>query len=359
MRRIFIIVIAVISVLALSSAGYTSTRQDMKTRGQPSKGTKPVERFVDQIFDALQKGDVKYMDRLIEENAPMVRDNKVTTIEMCQSFMHQAVMESFNDPEGKSTVYFMVAAVAAQTFEKGTGSRYLLDRVAIFRGWNNEQKKTYRDARQRVGQSMGLAKKTQFAEAAAGFKKSLELYHSIGFKEGAADCMAYLGDTILKMGEPDKAQKQYEEALSIYQEVNSRLGEGNMRLKLADMYRKSRNYEKAQQQYKAVLVIFREINDRFGEAAANLSLGDIHRALEENDHARQYYESVLVIFRELNERAAEARMLRLLGDTHRDLSENKKARMYYEAALTIYRKIKDSKGEAATMQRLNSLPLKN
>ncbi len=350
-------------IVLLGFMCFYSYSQVNKKDAANTKNIQPVEagsleQLVEIIASALADGDTPWLEQIKEKNKQLVRENRLLTMQWCSTLLDYAIKNELSGQNEKGTNFYRAVEILADIYSKAADSTYLLDKAAIFRQWDKEEKQKYQNVEELYWQGEGFRKEYKYDKVIDCCNKSLTLYREIGYKEGEANCLRSLGEVHQMLADYEKAGQQYEQALVIYREIKDRLGEANCLQCLGDAYRMLADYEKAGGQYERALVICQEIKDRLGEANCLKSLGDVHYSLDNYEKAGQQYEQALVIYREIKDLLGEANCLQSLGDVHRMLDDYEKAEQQYDQALDIYREIKDLLGEANCLQSLGDVHLR-
>ncbi len=218
-----------------------------------------LEELFKIIATALAEGDTRWLEQIKEKNRSLVRENRLLTIQWCGTRLNKAIENELADQIEKGTNFYRAAEILAEIYSQAVGSTYLLDKAAIFRQWNKEEKQNYQNAEELYSQGEDSRKEYKYSTAFDCFDKGLPLYRKIGYKEGEANCLQSLGEVHRMLSEYEKAGRQYEQALSIYKVINHRLGMLQTYYRLGQNWESVKNYPKAGQNYRECIDRVEEI----------------------------------------------------------------------------------------------------
>lgn len=206
--------------------------------------------------------------------------------------------------------------------------------------------------------------------------------------------LGYLGMTLIKLGNTQKAIPFLEEAMTIAQEFNFKKDLGRWERGMGKAYYSLGQFNKAIDFYNKSLSIAHSNRDNQEEAAdlyalgnAYISVGDIYKAIEYITQAQKvnkylprfneageasnlaglgrayaelgmsqmskgFYEKALNISKKVGNQKGVGNNLAGLGRVYGDLGESQNSNEYYKQAIDIAKQIGDQRGEAASLTGL-------
>lgn len=250
---------------------------------------------------------------------------------------------------------------------KSSGSRLLLARAQVVKGWAlddqsqlKEAKEAYSAARQifdEAGDAHGAAtalndlgivlqKEGDLAGAEKSLGQARDYFLQVGAENSLAAALTNLGEVYRSEGRLTEAEDLYRQALQIFRKTGRKDNEYTTMNNLGGVLYESGDFRGARKLFEDLLVLRKVAADRAGVAFAKANLGGVLRVQGELDSAVTLHREALATFKELGDRSTAASVqfsfARTLLATH-DLNT---ARRTLEEALATNQEI-GAKGDAA------------
>ncbi|MEM8543243.1 MAG: tetratricopeptide repeat protein, partial [Cyanobacteria bacterium P01_H01_bin.119] len=208
---------------------------------------------------------------------------------------------------------YIVAAIAANE-APGEGSYRLSVTIASAAAGRQAEQQT--EADRLFQQGIQQHRTSQFHSAIQSWQQALEIYRTIGNRQGEANSLGNLGLAYLSLGQYQRAIEFHQQSLDIDRDIGNRQGEANSLGNLGLAYHSLGQYQRAIEFHQQTLAIARDIGDRQGEAASLGNLGLAYDSLDQYQRAIEFHQQTLAIVREIGDRQGEALSLNNLGSTY-------------------------------------------
>jgi predicted ATPase/DNA-binding SARP family transcriptional activator len=162
----------------------------------------------------------------------------------------------------------------------------------------------------------------------------------------------HVGQSLMRLQQPDYAAQILQDALARYQQLTDRLGEAACLHALGNLTREQGDYETAQHHFHECLAIYGMLGDQNGRAQTFVSLGYVNFLMGAYPAAQAYLAQSLDIGRAIGSRWVEAWSLNNFGHTARAVGNYDEAQNYLELSLAICREINYPWAIALTQLRL-------
>jgi tetratricopeptide (TPR) repeat protein len=193
------------------------------------------------------------------------------------------------------------------------------------------------------------------SEARACQERTLALYRETGNRGAEAGTIVNLGVILTSQGLLDEAQEHYERALALSRDAGHRQFEANATINLGYILYSRGRLREAQECGERALALCHEIGHRHGEAVVTGNLGLVFGAQGRIEEAREHMERALVLSREIGHRVWEANTQLNLGGVLRHLGESEQSEEHLLASLRLQREIENRRGECGVRLTLGSL----
>ena len=194
--------------------------------------------------------------------------------------------------------------------------------------------------------------RNQFSAAIQAWQQALDLYRSLGNRQGEARSLGNLGNVAYAQGRYLQAIDWHQQSLAIAQEIGDRPSESASLGNLGLAYDSLGQYQRAIELQQQALAIDRELGDREGEATSLNNLGLAYRSLGQYQLALEVHQQSLAIKREMGNRSGEVDSLGNLGLIYLSLGQYQQAIEWQQQALDLVREIGDRRDEASILSNL-------
>jgi len=199
--------------------------------------------------------------------------------------------------------------------------------------------------------------RSEFQGAIQSWQQALQLYQTLGDREGEGRTLNNLGGAYFSLGEYAKAIEFFQQSLAIAREIGDRTGEGRAIGNLGNIYSSVGDYAKAIEFFQQSLVLAREIGDRAVERAALNNIGLARHFLGKYEQAIEVFQQALALSRETGDRQGEGSSLTNLGAASLSLGEYDEAIEFFQQSLAIQKEIGDRVGEERSLMLLGGVSL--
>ena len=214
------------------------------------------------------------------------------------------------------------------------------------------------DTLDRIGNT--YAEGGQYANALDYYQQSQAVRQIIGDPQGNIDSLAYLGETYIRLGQPERAIALLNQAWKEYQALGGaielrgidregQVQEGLIYRALALAYSRTDDTTQALRFAKLSLADYRRNND-LGEAQALIQVGGAYLAQGNLDKARLYLSKALRVSQAEDDPAGEARSRYGLGQLAAQQNNPEAALAQYDQALALWRSLKTTGTQDGTIQ---------
>ncbi len=177
----------------------------------------------------------------------------------------------------------------------------------------------------------------KYLEANVQFQSSLEVFESIGFKDGIANILDNLGSLNYSMGNDTKSIEYHLRALKIAEEINNKFRIATCLNNIGTVYsNKAATRSKALEYYLKALTFFEAIEYNDGIGTASVNIGEDYFRRAKYDSALSYFKISAKIF-EGTSSAAYA--LTYIAEIYSGRNDFKSAMQYHEQAIEITEKL--------------------
>ncbi|MEM9245194.1 MAG: CHAT domain-containing tetratricopeptide repeat protein [Cyanobacteria bacterium P01_F01_bin.153] len=196
---------------------------------------------------------------------------------------------------------------------------------------------------------------SQFQDALQSWQAALELYRTLGDRQGEAGSLGNLGNAHFVLGQYDRAIDFHNQAFTITRETGDLVGQANALGNIGSAYSSLGQYDRAIDFYNQSLAIRRRTDDRQGEAHTLGNLGSTYFSIGQYERAIDLHNQVLTIARETGDRRGEASALGNLGNAYSSLGQYERAIDLHNQSLTIKGQTGDPQGEAISLVNLGNV----
>ncbi|WP_293338108.1 tetratricopeptide repeat protein [Microcoleus sp. CAWBG58] len=194
---------------------------------------------------------------------------------------------------------------------------------------------------------------TQYKEAIEVYKKSLAIFKELGKRNEEAGVYSNLGNIYNSLGQYQLAIDSLEKSVKIYEELGDRQNKANPLGNLGNSYYFRGEYDLAIDYYKQSLAIEQEFHRDSNDAAITLiGLGNAYIFLNKYQEAIDYCKQSLQISQKLGVPQTEANALGSLGYAYGLMRQFKKSIDFSEQSLTIFKKLDDRMGTANSLNNI-------
>jgi len=193
----------------------------------------------------------------------------------------------------------------------------------------------------------------EYADAAAAFRRSAELFGELGDRRGEAFAVAGFGTLARVDDRPAEALAHYRRALDGLIAAGDRSGEAQMRNALGSAQLQLGRPVEAAKRLAEALAVARELGDRHREAKVLTEFGTLHRITGELATSLARLRAALAILEDLRDERCTAYALLGIGQTMLTAGVPAHARGLAERALVVFRETVNRKGEAGALALLD------
>lgn len=181
--------------------------------------------------------------------------------------------------------------------------------------------------------------RTKPSEAISFGTKALELSRLLGFRDGEAHSLKYIGMGYYIQGEYGKTIDYFTRSKDVFVETGNKKGVANMLNNIGVIYNNFGDDAKALDLYLQSLKISEEINDSMRELTALVNIGLIYSKKQKtSDEAFDYYLRALKLSQELGYSDGIATVTVNLGELFYNKGDYDKSLEYFVEALSVYQK---------------------
>ena len=158
-------------------------------------------------------------------------------------------------------------------------------------------------------------------------------------KGNLSQCLSYLGEVYIKMGDFDKAIESCERALDIARDMP--LSEfGFVQGRLGNVHAAAGNIDQAIQAYTTAAEVHKEVNDQITRSIYLMRIGDLFSTIGDYDQAREFYSQSFELISHLDYLVAPVMMA--FGQSYDRQSNYDLALRYYQTGDSLYQILKDT-----------------
>ncbi|NEP10426.1 MAG: tetratricopeptide repeat protein [Symploca sp. SIO2C1] len=214
-------------------------------------------------------------------------------------------------------------------------------------------------SREKKAQAIELVKQgnqqyrnNQYQQALQTYQEVLVIYREIGDSTGEAIALHLMGAVYNQLDDYSEALKFYRQSLAIYRAIPYQEGEARILNSIGAVYQQQGQYNQALEYYQQSLTLRRNIKDRVGEGETLTNLGALYYNQGQYAQSLQLYHQALAIFEELNNQKGVGASFNNLGLVHHQLGEYEQALAFYQQSLVIRKAISDRSGVGATLHNI-------
>lgn len=182
--------------------------------------------------------------------------------------------------------------------------------------------------------------------------KALNQANQIGYTNGEAKALAYIGVTHFYRADYDSVLYYYNQAVNKFKESNDFSGVAITTNNTGVLYRRMGEYTKALQCYNEALAIQDSLGDIREVGGILLNIGNIHGAQSKLDSSLNYYLKALEKFESIHDKVKIASAYTNIGEVYAELEKNDKALEFYHKALLLQKESDDKYGAANTLSNI-------
>lgn len=182
--------------------------------------------------------------------------------------------------------------------------------------------------------------------------KALNLAQKIGYTNGEAKALSYIGVTYFYKAKYDSVLHYYKRAVEKFKQSNDLGGAAITINNTGVLYKRMGNYTKALECYNEALKIQESLQDYKEIGGVFLNIGIIYYAQFKLDEALKYYFQALEKFELINDKVKIAGAFTNIGEVYSDLKQDRKALEYYNNALSLQKESNDLYGIANSLSNI-------
>ena len=179
-----------------------------------------------------------------------------------------------------------------------------------------------------------------FAECIALCEEAVELYRSIGDREGEADALVRAATAYARLSRFDKTNERSTAALEIFDAIGKRQGQATVLINRSILAVRLGAFDEAAEAMSRARDTFEALHDKRGLTACDINLAAVRLWQGRPDEARSLAREALALARSLKLPAYEAAALANIGTAERNLGDFKAGIEHLEASLRLRRKVK-------------------
>jgi len=175
----------------------------------------------------------------------------------------------------------------------------------------------------------------EYKEAEKYYTQSLELFESLGDKQGIAYSLHQLGMLQQDQGNYKEAEKYYTQSLELKKSLEDKQGIARSLGQLGNLQYLQGSYKEAEKYYTQSLELFESLGDKRGIAHSLHQLGMLQQDQGNYKEAEKYYTQSLELKKSLGDKQGIARSLHQLGMILESKESYEEAEKYYINSLGI------------------------
>ncbi len=195
----------------------------------------------------------------------------------------------------------------------------------------------------------------QYDKAIKNYEEALAIDRRLGREEGVAIDLNNIGMVYKAWGQYDKAIKNYEKALAIDRRLGREGGIATILSNIGSVYYAWGKYDKAIKNFEEALTIDRRLGREEGVAIRLSNIGMVYDSWGQYDKAIKNYEKALAIDRRLGSEEGVAIDLNNIGMVYKAWGQYDKAIKNYEEALAIAQKLGQKDKIALRLNNIGSV----
>ncbi|HEX6554643.1 MAG TPA: tetratricopeptide repeat protein [Ktedonobacteraceae bacterium] len=183
-------------------------------------------------------------------------------------------------------------------------------------------------------------------------EESLDVWRTLGDKQGIATALLSLGVGALTLGDYERAINYYEESLPLLREAGDKQGSALVLSSLGLTLFYQGNHERARALYEESLALFKEIGDIRGIAAVLTNQGMMSLEQKDYERATRLCEESLALRRSVGDKGGSAHTLTILGCVAFFQNNYQQAFAYYKEGLALRKEAGEKDGVAEPLEGL-------
>jgi len=183
-------------------------------------------------------------------------------------------------------------------------------------------------------------------------EQSLNIWRTLGDKQGIASVLLSLGVGALMLGNYEQATLSYEESLPLLREAGEKQGTALVLSSLGLTHFYQGNHERARALYQESLALFKEMSDLRGIAAVLTNQGMMSLEQQDYERATRLCEESLVLRRSVGDKGGSAHTLTVFGRVAFSQSDHQQAYTYYKESLALRQEAGEKDGVAEALEGL-------
>jgi DNA-binding CsgD family transcriptional regulator/tetratricopeptide (TPR) repeat protein len=188
--------------------------------------------------------------------------------------------------------------------------------------------------------------------AAYLLEESLDIWRTLGEKQGIASVLLSLGVGALMLGDYERALLSYEECLPLLREAGDKQGTALVLSSLGLTLFYQGNHERARVLSEESLALFKDISDLRGIAAVLTNQGMMSLEQQDYERATRLCEESLALRRSVGDKGGSAHTLIILGHVAFSQSNHQQAYAYYKESLALREVAGEKDGVAEALEGL-------
>lgn len=187
------------------------------------------------------------------------------------------------------------------------------------------------------------------------FQAALKIYSEASSKEDEANCLGWIGQTYLLLGNNQKALENYNRSQLLLKQLGNKSGESVAFACIGDVYARAGETKKALDAYRQSLQVLPRGSDDRAEATTNYKIGSLYLKLGDNQKAIAFLEHAALLWSLLPDERAELMTLNTIAGVRSLMGEKKQALESFNEALVIAKRLKDVRAEAEIVKQIGGL----
>jgi tetratricopeptide (TPR) repeat protein/transcriptional regulator with XRE-family HTH domain len=208
------------------------------------------------------------------------------------------------------------------------------------------------EARALTGLGDSALRQGDYQQADRHFRQALTLFRAAGDQPGEARALGNLGMLAAQHGRYQQASRHQRQALALCCAIGDQKGQAVAQARLGEVDLRQGSYLEASTHFQESLALFREVGDPIDQAYALGNLGELELKLGRYQEARAHFLEVLALSQEADDRVNEAYARAELGEVDVRQDRFPQAIRHFERALELLRQAGDRADEAGALNGL-------
>ena len=253
-------------------------------------------------------------------------------------------------PKGKVDIYL---AIAKLNWRYSTDSIYKYSSIAL----KLANKIGYTNGKAKALAYIGVTHfyRADYDSVLYYYKAATGMFRESNDMGGAAITINNTGVLYKRLGEYNKALDCYNEAMAIQESLGDIKEIGGILLNIGIIYYSQYELDEALGYYFRALEKFESINDKVKIAGAYTNIGEVYAELENNDKALEYYQKALALQKETDDKYGIANSYLNLGIIETELKNFREAESYFNKSVDLYNEMQDKDAIAYVLTYLGEL----